>query len=198
MEWPCSSLFCLDSCPIVDAFYVCLCVSLGAETFSIDASVPSLRIFPGVTEIVGAAGCGKTQLCLQLAVLCHVSADYNGLAGKCLWIDTEGTFSPSRLIEIAQGRFPSLFQSAASLKDLANSVTVASCTSSAKLLELIQSLEETIIEENVKLVIVDSVANPLRTEFDGNHLLQRQDLLGKIASHLKYEGCRLCCSCFPR
>lgn len=47
-----------------------------------------------ITEICGLAGCGKTQLCFQLAINC-VKQDNN-----VLYIDTKGDFSAIRLQRI--------------------------------------------------------------------------------------------------
>lgn len=70
-----------------------------------------------ITEIYGEYRCGKTQFCHTLCVTCQVRdrpLDYRahqppqlpvsmgGGEGKALYIDTEGTFRPQRLVEIAQ------------------------------------------------------------------------------------------------
>ena len=44
---------------------------------------------------------GKTQLCHTLAVTCQLPTDMGGGEGKCLYIDTEGTFRPERLVAVA-------------------------------------------------------------------------------------------------
>ena len=38
----------------------------------------------------------------MLAVTCQMPVDMGGAEGKCLWVDTEGTFRPERLVAIAQ------------------------------------------------------------------------------------------------
>lgn len=45
---------------------------------------------------------GKTQLCHTLAVTCQLPTDMGGGEGKCLYIDTEGTFRPERLLAVAE------------------------------------------------------------------------------------------------
>lgn len=45
---------------------------------------------------------GKTQLCHQLAVTCQMPISQGGAEGKCLYIDTEGTFRPERLLSTAE------------------------------------------------------------------------------------------------
>jgi hypothetical protein len=45
---------------------------------------------------------GKTQLCHQLCVTCQLPLESGGAEGKALYIDTEGTFRPERLVQVAE------------------------------------------------------------------------------------------------
>ncbi len=54
-----------------------------------------------LTEVCGAAGLGKTQLCMQLCVNVQIPERFGGLGAKAIYIDTEGSFVSSRLVEIA-------------------------------------------------------------------------------------------------
>jgi len=54
-----------------------------------------------ITEFSGSPGLGKTQLCFQLAV----SNSLYGKAAGVLYIDSEGAFSPTRLLQIAVQKF---------------------------------------------------------------------------------------------
>lgn len=45
-----------------------------------------------ITEIFGEFRTGKSQICHTLAVTCQLPFDMGGGEGKCLYIDTEGTF----------------------------------------------------------------------------------------------------------
>ncbi|KAK6739433.1 hypothetical protein RB195_008115 [Necator americanus] len=55
-----------------------------------------------ITEVFGESGAGKSHLCHSLAVICQLPVSMGGADGKCIWIDTEGSFRPERLISIAQ------------------------------------------------------------------------------------------------
>ena len=55
-----------------------------------------------ITEIFGEFRTGKTQLCHMLAVTSQMPIDQGGANGKCMYIDTEGTFRPERLLAVAQ------------------------------------------------------------------------------------------------
>lgn len=55
-----------------------------------------------ITEIFGEFRTGKTQLCHTLCVTCQLPMAQGGAEGKAMYIDTEGTFRPERLVEIAE------------------------------------------------------------------------------------------------
>jgi RecA/RadA recombinase len=55
-----------------------------------------------LTEIFGEFRTGKTQLCHTLCVTCQLPLDQGGGEGKAMYIDTEGTFRPQRLVAIAE------------------------------------------------------------------------------------------------
>jgi len=55
-----------------------------------------------LTEIFGEFCTGKTQLCHTLCVTCQLSVTEGGAEGNAIYIDTEGTFRPRRLQEIAK------------------------------------------------------------------------------------------------
>lgn len=54
-----------------------------------------------ITEFYGEFGSGKSQICHQLAVNVQLPPEQGGLEGKILWIDTEATFRPERIHEMA-------------------------------------------------------------------------------------------------
>ncbi|XP_044600672.1 DNA repair protein RAD51 homolog 3 isoform X3 [Equus asinus] len=53
------------------------------------------------TEICGAPGVGKTQLCMQLAVDVQIPECFGGVEGEAVFIDTEGSFMVDRVVDIA-------------------------------------------------------------------------------------------------
>ncbi|XP_070615111.1 DNA repair protein RAD51 homolog 2 isoform X3 [Erythrolamprus reginae] len=142
-----------------------------------------------LTEITGPSGCGKTQFCIMMSLLATMPTDTGGLDGAVIYIDTESAFSAERLVEIAQHRFPHYFATEEKLIAMTNKVLVYQELTCDSVLKRIKSLEEEIISQNIKLIIVDSVASVVRKEFDtkrqGN-LKERSNLLTKEASILKY------------
>ena len=55
-----------------------------------------------ITEFFGEFRTGKSQICHTLAVTCQLPVSMGGGEGKCLYIDTEGTFRPERVIATAE------------------------------------------------------------------------------------------------
>ena len=61
-----------------------------------------------LTELVGESTVGKTQLCLQLLLAAQLPEASGGLAGRSLYICTEGNAPLGRLAGLAAARFPQL------------------------------------------------------------------------------------------
>ena len=55
-----------------------------------------------ITEIFGEFRTGKTQLCHTLCVTCQLPIAKGGGEGMAMYVDTEGTFRPERLVPIAK------------------------------------------------------------------------------------------------
>ncbi|MEM3862166.1 MAG: helix-hairpin-helix domain-containing protein, partial [Thermoplasmatales archaeon] len=55
-----------------------------------------------ITEFFGEFASGKTQIMHQLAVNATLPLEKNGLAGEVLFIDTENTFRPERIVQMAK------------------------------------------------------------------------------------------------
>lgn len=128
------------------------------------------------TEIAGANGTGKTQLCHMLAVNAQLTLGEGGLEGDVAWIDTEDTFRPERILEICENRG---YDGEKTLKGIHHGL--AKSTRHQKI--LISELYSLCPENNIKLVIVDSMMGHLRSEYVGRGMLSgRQDEL-KAMTH---------------
>lgn len=126
-----------------------------------------------VTEAYGAFSSGKSQLGFQLAVNAQRPVEEGGLGGSVLFIDTENTFRPERIAQMAEGLkmdVPTV---------LAN-ITVGRAYNSDHQMLLIEKAGELIKEKNIKLVIVDSVTSTFRSDYSGRgELSSRQQKLNK-------------------
>ncbi|XP_039289275.1 DNA repair protein RAD51 homolog 3 [Nilaparvata lugens] len=58
-----------------------------------------------VTELSGASGSGKTQLCLQLCISVQIPTILGCVEGEAIYVDTNSGFSAPRLDEIAKASY---------------------------------------------------------------------------------------------
>jgi len=104
---------------------------------------------PLLLELTGPPASGKTQLCHQLAVMVQLPKEKGGLSGKALYIDTEGTFRPERILSMA--RYRGLDPERA-----LENVLVVEAPTQVELAEAAMAVERF----GVQLVLVDSIAFP--------------------------------------
>jgi len=129
----------------------------------------------GITEFYGEYRTGKTQICHTIAVTVQLPEERGGLEGKALYVDTEGTFRPERIVPIAKrfGLDP---------EDVLQNIIVTRAFSSDHQIAIIRKAKKEIPLRNIKLVIVDSLTNHFRAEYVGiDTLAIRQQ---KINVHL--------------
>jgi len=128
-----------------------------------------------ITEFVGEFGTGKTQLCHQLSVMVQLPKEKGGLDGRAIYIDTEGTFRPERIVQIAQYR-------GLDPKEALKNIIYARAYNSDHQVALVEEATKIIEEKNVKLLIIDSLISHFRAEYPGRETLAvRQQ---KINQHI--------------
>ncbi len=132
-----------------------------------------------LTEAFGAFGCGKSQLAFSLAVNVQLPEEKGGLNGKCVFIDTEGTFVPSRIKQIAEG-----FE--LNPEQVLKNIFVARAFNADHQILLLEKIGEMIRGgEPIKLLVVDSLTAHFRAEFTGRgQLADRQQKLNKYLHQL--------------
>ena len=133
-----------------------------------------------LTEFYGEFGSGKTQIAHQLAVNVQLPPENGGLNGSVVIIDTENTFRPERIKDMAEG---------ASLDpdEILKNIHVARAYNSNHQILLVDKAErlaEELIdtEKPVRLLIVDSATAHFRSEYVGRGTLA--DRQQKINKHL--------------
>ena len=126
-----------------------------------------------LTEFYGEFGSGKSQLCHQLCVTVQLGEAQGGLNGSVLYIDTEATFRPERVQQIAP-RF------GIKPKEVLKGIVYAEAYTSNHQTVLLENADEVIKENNIKLIIIDSVMSHFRSEYIGREMLaNRQQQLNK-------------------
>jgi len=125
-----------------------------------------------ITECFGEFGSGKTQIAHVLAV--NVQKMKNEENPVAVYIDTENTFRPERIVQIAK---------AAGLEPekVLSNIKVARAYNSDHQMLLAEKVKDLIDQGlNVKLVVIDSLTSHFRAEFIGRGTLaDRQQKLNK-------------------
>jgi len=132
-----------------------------------------------ITEAYGAYGSGKTQCGLTLAVNAQLPIEQGGAGGKTVFIDTEGTFRPQRIRQIAEGL-------GANPEKVLKNILVARAFNSDHQMLLLEKVGELIkAGEPIKLMIIDSLTAHFRAEFAGRgQLADRQQKLNRYMHDL--------------
>ncbi|TPX47113.1 hypothetical protein SeMB42_g02181 [Synchytrium endobioticum] len=123
----------------------------------------------GITEIFGEFRTGKTQLCHTLAVTCQLPIDMGGGEGKCLYIDTEGTFRPERLLACAE-------RYGMNGEEVLDNVAYARAYNSDHQTNLLIQASAMMAEQRFSLLIVDSATALYRTDFSGRGELSARQM----------------------
>lgn len=135
-----------------------------------------------MTELFGEFRTGKTQLCHTLCVTCQLPINpgaASGGEGKALFIDTEGTFRPERLGEIAErfGLKP---------EDVLENVSYAKAYNSDHQMQLLEQAAALMVESRYSLIVVDSATALFRTDYTGRgELALRQQKLAQFLRRLQ-------------
>ena len=126
-----------------------------------------------ITEFYGEYGSGKSQICHQLCVNAQLPLVQGGLGGAALYIDTENTFRTERIFQMAKnlGLDP---------EDTIKNIIFAEAFTSDHQMFLLENADKVIKENNVRLIVVDSLTSHFRSEYLGREMLQeRQQKLNK-------------------
>ncbi|MDA4130515.1 MAG: DNA repair and recombination protein RadA [Thaumarchaeota archaeon] len=131
-----------------------------------------------VTEFYGEFGSGKTQICHTLCVTTQIPRDQGGMDSKVVYIDTENTFRPERIAEIAHSR-------GQRSDTILAGIIVAKAFNSSHQELILAELGAQIRKSAVRLVVVDSAVAHYRAEFLGRGTLsERQQRLNKFMHSL--------------
>jgi DNA repair protein RadA len=126
-----------------------------------------------ITECYGEFGSGKSQVAHQVAVNTTRPVDEGGLDGDTVWIDTEQTFRPERIVQMSE----------------ALELDVARAFNSHHQILLMDKANELAKDFPIRLLVVDSLTAHFRAEYVGRGVLaERQQLLNKHIHELMRFG----------
>ncbi|MEE8182941.1 MAG: DNA repair and recombination protein RadA [Thermoplasmata archaeon] len=126
-----------------------------------------------ISELFGEFGSGKTQIAHQLAVNVTLPVDQGGLDGGTIWIDSENTFRPERISQMATAL-------ELDTDETLKTIHVARAYNSHHQMLLAEKAMEVAKEYSARLLVVDSMTAHFRAEYIGRGALaERQQLLNK-------------------
>lgn len=126
-----------------------------------------------ITEVYGEFGSGKSQLCHQLCVNVQLPKEKGGLNGGALYVDTENSFRPERIVQMSRKlRLDS--------NDVLKRIIYAEALTADHQINLVNNADAQFKEHNIRLIIIDSLIAHLRSEYVGREMLaERQQMLEK-------------------
>ncbi|MBD3352267.1 MAG: AAA family ATPase [Candidatus Lokiarchaeota archaeon] len=107
----------------------------------------------------GEYATGKTQICHDLAFRL-INSKKKDTSASVLYIDTEKSFRPERLSEIAKFNEESIPTS-----DLLNRIKIFDIGSTTTLKIILEKLAKENLDENYQLLVIDSLTNYIRADF---------------------------------
>jgi len=126
-----------------------------------------------ITEAYARFSSGKTQLAFQLAVNVQRPVEEGGLDGGVIYIDTEHTFRPDRIMQLAEAK-------GLDPEEVLRKIHVARAENSDHQMILAERAEDLIKQNNIRLIIVDSLTSQFRADYMGRGALgERQQKLNK-------------------
>jgi len=131
-----------------------------------------------ITEFYGEFGSGKSQICFTLCAMVSQPLDLGGFDGQAIFIDTEGTFRPDRIqqIAIARGLDPDA---------VIDNIQYVHIYNASHLQLTVRDIPKYIKDHRAKLIIIDSIVSLHRAEFTGRGTLaERQQKLNTILHKL--------------
>ena len=149
-------------------------INVGSEAFNelIGGGIETQSL----TEVFGEFGSGKSQISHELAVTVQLPEERGGLDGECVFIDTENTFRPERVGQIAD-----FFEM--DHEEMLQKIHIARAFNSSHQILMADKVNELVQSGvNIRLVIVDSLMAHFRAEYVGRESLATRQQ--KLNQHL--------------
>jgi len=126
-----------------------------------------------IIELFGEFGSGKTQIAEQMCVNAQLPKEQGGLDGNVFYIDTENTFRPERIKQMAEAL-------ELDSEEVLKKINVARAYNSSHQMLLVEKVMELSKEHQARLLVVDSLTSHFRAEYIGRGALaDRQQKLNK-------------------
>lgn len=159
---------------------------------SIDKFLNGGLLYPGVTEICGESGSGKTQFCMQLCL--------NVERKNSLYICTEDVFPHKRLQQMASCFYQKNKDdmNLANVSEITDNIFIEHAADLDALWGILDvQLPVMLSSKSIKLIVIDSIAALFRVEFNVSQMAERAKVLAKMGSFLhkythQFQICIVC------
>jgi DNA repair protein RadA len=151
-------------------------MKLSSKVISLDELLGGGFETQALIEVYGEFGSGKTQIGHQLAVNCTMPIEEGGFDGDVFYIDTEDTFRPERITQMARGH-------GLDPEKVLERIHVARAYNTAHQMLLVEEIKRMSKGLKVKMIIVDSLTSHFRAEYIGRGMLANRQQ--KLNRHLK-------------
>jgi DNA repair protein RadA len=126
-----------------------------------------------ITEFYGEYGSAKTQISHQLAVNVQLPPEEGGMGKGAVYIDTEDTFTPSRIEQMAEAN-------GQDVEEVLDNIHVARAFNSDHQVLLAEEAQDICQQHDIGLIVVDSLTAQFRSDYVGRgELAKRQQKLNK-------------------
>jgi DNA repair protein RadA len=126
-----------------------------------------------ITEFYGEYGSAKTQISHQLSVNVQLEEGEGGLGKGAVYIDTEDTFIPERIEQMAEAK-------GLDVEETLDNIHVARAYNSDHQMLLADEAQDICQKEDIGLIIVDSLTAQFRADYVGRgELAPRQQKLNR-------------------
>ena len=146
-------------------------ISTGSKTF--DELLGGGFESQSIIELFGEYGSGKTQVAHQLCVIAQLPKEKGGLDCDSFYIDTENTFRPERIIQMAEGL-------ELDSEEVLSRIHVARAYNSSHQMLLVDKVKDISKGTPGRLLVIDSLTAHFRAEYVGRGALaDRQQKLNR-------------------
>ena len=115
-----------------------------------------------------------------MSVIAQLPKEMGGGEGKVAYIDTEGTFRPERIAQIAE-------RYGLDAESTQENISYARALNSEHQLELLNTLSKEFAGGQYRLLVIDSIMNCFRVDFSGRgELAERQQKLNQFLIRLSH------------
>lgn len=116
---------------------------------------------------------------MTLCVTAQLPRSQGGGQGKVLYIDTENTFRPERIHQIAK-RYD------LDAEEVLDNIMVGRSFTVDSLQNLLMQAAGAMVEDQYSLLIIDSIMHPFRVDYHGRgELSERQQVMGRFLSKVQ-------------